>query len=131
MNEVLHLEIYKQRYEVYRYLDRLFWQMLQLSAGILAIAATLGSTINATQLYWAVLGVGTVLTLLALAMMQIRRGITKNAIVLKAAAAEIGDTHIPAPRRRGVSFWISLSVLILGVTLVVIAIFEILMSYMK
>ena len=28
------LEIYKQRYETYRHLDRLRWQMLQIAVGV-------------------------------------------------------------------------------------------------
>ena len=116
MATTTELEIYKQRYETYRHLDRLRWQMLPISAG--AGAAILAfARYRSEPVWWVFLGVGLLLTISGVAMLRIGRGINRNGEVLRKVAAVIGDEDIPLVGIwfKSVAFWISLTMIGLGV----------------
>ena len=88
------LEIYRQRYETYRHLDRLRWQMLPVAVG--AGAAILAfARYRSEPVWWMFLGVGLLLVISGVAMRRIGQGINRNGEVLRKIAATIGDKDIP------------------------------------
>ena len=99
MTDINHVEIYRQRYETFRYLDNLHWQMLHISiaAGAAAAALTTSSFIN--SIWWPILGLGVMWLIFGLIMRQVRSGILANNFHLKNAAEFIGDTGIPDNKR--------------------------------
>ena len=116
------LEIYKQRYETYRHLDRLRWQMLQIAvgAGLLTLAfAKDGAKPN----WWLFAVVGTMLIIFGLVMLRIGHGIKMNGQVLSKAAALVGDADIPPVSTwwKSVSFWIASTLIVVGVVFIGLA----------
>ena len=109
------IEIYRQRYETYRHLDRLRWQMLPIAGG--AGAAILAfARYRSEPEWWVFLGVGLLLTISGVAMLRIGQGINKNGEVLRKVAAVIGDDDIPPVAKwfKSVAFWISWTMVVLG-----------------
>ena len=118
------LEIYKQRYETFRYLDRLRWQILQISVVICALILGFGK--NGTEPEpWVFVAVGVLLTIFGLTMLKIRRGINMNNQVLQRAAIQVGDTEIPPVSRwwKSIGCWISVVLICLGALCIAISIF--------
>lgn len=115
------LEIYRQRYNTFRYLDRLHWQMLQIAVGIVAIGAGIAGASEGSSIWWALLIIGSVLILVSFVMSQIRKGIRKNCTVLRRVGAVIGDDGIPVIKRMGSSGWLGLAVGIIGFLFLVIS----------
>ena len=109
--------IYQQRYEVYRHLDRLRWQMMQIGITAGSIALTFGSKTVGNPEWWVWLAVGIVLFFTGAAMMRIGSGIRANAKILCIAGKVIGDVNIPgkSPGRQSVAFWIAMTMMIAGV----------------
>lgn len=112
-------EIYQQRYETFRHLDRLRWQMMQIGIAAGSIVLAFGDGSNGTPGIWTLGAVGLVLFLTGLAMMRIGGGIKTNAEVLSAAGKELGDDQIPVPSSHwgGVAFTIALVMMIFGTAL--------------
>ena len=124
MATTAELEIYRQRYETYRHLDRLRWQMLPVAAG--AGAAILAfARYRSEPVWWVFLGVGLLLIISGVAMLRIGQGINRNGEVLRKIAATIGDKDIPpvGKRLKSVAFWISWTMIGLGVISLLAAIF--------
>ena len=119
------LEIYKQRYETFRYLDRLRWQMLQIAIILGPLILVYGKD-GSEPARWVCVVVGILLILLGLTMLKIRHGINMNNQVLHKAATGVGDTEIPpvSKRWKSIGWWISLALIGLGVLCIVIAIFS-------
>ena len=116
MATIDEIEVYKQRYETYRHLDRLRWQMLQIAVGagslILAFARS-----GCEPDWWIFAVVGLLLMIFGLAMLRIGQGINMNGQVLSKAATLLGDVDIPATSNRwkSVSFWIACILIIFGI----------------
>lgn len=110
-------EVYQQRYETYRHLDRLRWQMMQIGVTAASVIFAFSSEKESTLEVWTWLGVGIVLIFSATAMLKISNGISANAKMLKIAGEHLGDSHLlESPRRRGsVAFWIAITMLSAGV----------------
>lgn len=110
-------EIYRQRYETFRHLDKLRWQMLQIAVAAGSLSLALGRGTEAKSQNWVFFIVGLVLLVLGLAMERIRSGITMNNIALKEAGAAIGDHAIPPPSTRLSSYsaWVAYVVMAMGV----------------
>ena len=110
-------EIYRQRYETFRHLDKLRWQMLQIAVAAGSLSLALGRGTEAKPQGWVFVIVGLVLLVLGLAMERIRYGISMNNIVLKVAAAAIGDHAIPPPSTglSSYSAWVAYIVVAMGV----------------
>ena len=124
MDASKELEIYKQRYETFRYLDRLRWQILQIAVVICALILGFGKDGTKPE-SWVFVPVGVLLTIFGLTMLKIRHGINKNNQVLQKFAIQVGDTEIPPVSKwwKSVGCWIPLALIFLGAICILIAIF--------
>ncbi|WP_428543304.1 hypothetical protein [Profundibacter sp.] len=116
----MSVEIYNQRYETFRHLDKLRWQMLQLLVAIAtATALVLRSTSGEIE-WWFYLLLGIALVTLAFVMLRIGSGIRNNAKALKVAAEAIGDNGMPdvSNEWKSIAHWIAVFVLGLGAFLI-------------
>jgi len=108
--------VYSQRYETFRHLDKLRWQMLQLAIASGAIATTVFSKPHTGELLWAICGFGILWLLIGFSMIRIQSGIKLNNIMLAEVGKQLGDTSIPVLRSRlnSASFIISLFIILVG-----------------
>ena len=115
------LEIYKQRYETFRYLDRLRWQMLQIAVIVGSLILASG-TEKSEIARWVFVVAGVLFTIFGITMLKIRHGINKNNQVLRNAAVQVGDTEIPDAANwwKSAGWWISFSLIVLGVVCILI-----------
>lgn len=92
------LEIYKQRYDTYRHLDRLRWQIFQIAvgAGTLTLAFARGTD---KPEWWVLMIVGFMLCIFGKVMLRIGHGINKNGEVLHRIGNEIGDNFVPVTKK--------------------------------
>jgi len=110
------LEIYRQRYETFRHLDKLRWQMLQIAIATSSVVLVFRRGTSAKPGWWIWAIVGMILLILGLAMVRIGNGIRKNGKVLRSAGNAIGDVNIPKQLSNwnSVSFWIAITMIIVG-----------------
>ena len=112
-----HAEVYRQRYETWRYLDRMKWQMVQILVAIVSASAVYGNLADFSLRagFWVSLGLA--LILISWAIYRISSGIRANQRVLRGAAEAVGDTGIPEVRSRwrSVSHYIMLLGLVSGI----------------
>lgn len=101
-------EVYKQRYETFRHLDKLRWQMVQIAAPTVAGILAVGVQQSLTGLWSVWATIGSVLTVLGISMDRINRGIVKNNVSLAEAAKSVGDngSFSHTNRFRSVASWI-------------------------
>lgn len=109
-------QIYTQRYETYRHLDRLRWQMFQLAVVMGSGVLAFGKATEAAPEWWVLATAGLLFASFGIVMERIRHGIARNGEMLKVAAEHIGDTGIPiaAPWRKNISFWIAIALIAAG-----------------
>ncbi|WP_147372704.1 hypothetical protein [Henriciella mobilis] len=113
------LEIYRQRYEAFRHLDKLRWQMFQIAVAggpaVLAFGLSEGGAPN--SLVMTVSGV--LVATFAVVMLRIGQGIFANGKALKSVGDRIGDRDIPSPSKwySSVSSWIAITLFVVGVSL--------------
>ncbi|MCY4008033.1 MAG: hypothetical protein OXE84_14615 [Rhodobacteraceae bacterium] len=121
-NEIV--EIYRQRYETFRHLDKLRWQMLQLLIAIGSATAIGLRFTKGTPEWWFCLLLGVALVLLAIVMHRISTGIRKNGRVLKTVGKAVGDTEIPdvSNSMKSIAHWLMLAVAIVGTLLIVFSV---------
>lgn len=120
------LEVYKQRYETFRHLDRLRWQMLQL---VIAIASAFGLITRFTSNefeWWIYTLLGSALLAIGWAMHAVGEGIRRNNVVLKSKGAIIGDQDIPdiSNKWTAVSHWIAWGIIGIGIVFMAISAFK-------
>ncbi|MCY4259010.1 MAG: hypothetical protein OXC91_01940 [Rhodobacteraceae bacterium] len=115
------MEIYRQRYETFRHLDRLRWQMLQLlialiSGTALVLKATTGPIGCGV---FSLLGIA--LVLVAFVMHRISSGLRKNGRVLQQIGRALGDHEIPDISNpwHSIAHWLMLLVGLAGIGLAV------------
>ncbi|WP_299955412.1 hypothetical protein [uncultured Roseobacter sp.] len=110
------IEIYRQRYETFRHLDRLRWQMAQVLVAVLSAAALIFRTSpdGVGGAFWLFLGLA--FLTIALVMNRISQGIEKNGEVLKAFGAAVGDDRIPSASSgwQSVTHWLTIVIAIGG-----------------
>ena len=122
--DAAEVEIYRQRYETFRHLDRLRWQMLPVAGGAGAVILAFARQ-GATPEWWAFVIVGVLLAMSGWAMWRIGQGINKNGAVLCKWAAVVGDTDIPPPPAKwfeSVAARIAVTIIGLGVVCILLAI---------
>ncbi len=126
------LEIYRQRYETFRHLDKLRWQMLQIAVAAGSVVLAFSRDGSSSPGWWALLATGIILLILAFAMVRIIHGIIKNGEVLHSIGNLIGDKSIPKPSWswKSSSFWIVTIMAVVGVILIVFSL-ELLLKYTK
>lgn len=109
-------EIYIQRYETFRHLDKLRWQMMQIGVVAGSAVLALGQERLENLTWWTWAGIGFILLSAGISMMKIGHGIRLNGDALRQAAESIGDKDIPefASRKESVSFWIAAVMNVLG-----------------
>lgn len=115
-NEV---EVYRQRYETWRHLDKQRWQLVQFLIAIgSGTALILRVTPDAANgLFWIL--IGSAILYIALAMNRISEAIRGNGAVLKSAGEAIGDTEIPdvSDMNKSVGHWLTITVGAVGIVL--------------
>ena len=123
MSSAEDLEIYRQRYETFRHLDKLRWQMLQISIAAASIILAFGLNGTSRLEWWVLLVVGILLIVFGLVMERIHHGIRKNAEVLREFGLAIGDKSIPdvAHWWTSASFMVALLQIVLGSTCIYFA----------
>jgi len=116
MENQKEIEIYRQRFETFRHLDRLRWQMLQILIGIGSVSALVGRASTEPAKWWFFAVIGIALLLLAFIMSKINNGIRMNSVALKTAATKIDDFPIPDVSRKWKtsSHWIAVIVFVSG-----------------
>ena len=120
-----NLEIYSQRYETFRHLDKLRWQMLQLLIAVgSATALVLRSTSGSLE-WWFYALLGAALVTLAFVMQRIGSGIRTNANALRKVGKAIGDSGIPdvSNKWKSVAHWLAIAVMVLGLAMMAMAVF--------
>lgn len=115
------IEVYKQRYETFRHLDKLRWQMLQI---LVAIGSAFALIIRVTpdrQNWWLLLIIGFILIIISWANFKINLGIRLNGMVLHKIGSEVGDTEIPEVSKKwhSSSFWLSTITTFLAIGLII------------
>jgi len=122
MTKINHIEIYKQRYETFRHLDKLKWQMFQIAITIGPISLAVAEKYN--QLSWGLLSVSIVWIILGLVMNKIQKGILRNGKTLQSAASKIGDLDIPNDnsKRKMISEWVSKLLIVFGFVGIILSI---------
>lgn len=118
------IEIYRQRYETFRHLDKLRWQMLQILVAIISAAAIFVRLNPYTTEWLFFFLLGMALLVLGIVSFKINSGIRANGVVLKKVAESIGDSKIPDISNPwiSVSSWIASLIVILGLVLIVISV---------
>lgn len=115
------LEIYKQRYETFRHLDKLRWHMLQMALAIGAIVISFAQHDGGRFSHFSYVFCGVAMILLSVAMERIGSAIRANGEILSTCGASIGDNKIMSPKGRlsSSAFWIALTIGIFGSLLAV------------
>ena len=128
MSQDQDLEIYRQRYETFRYLDALHWRMLQIAVAAGSLTAIFYKDSNVLLDWWALLIVGLVLTVLGTTMIRIKIGVANNNKVLAEFGRKIGDDKIPKnrPSQTTISFWVAVIIIVIGFILIALAVKDIL-----
>lgn len=124
MPEESDIEVYRQRYETFRHLDRMRFQLLQILVAFGAAAAIFFRFQPAPAEWWFFMLVGVMLSLIGSAMSKVSRGLWANNDALRKVGRKVGDIDIPAPtnKYRSVSYWISVIVQSLGVLFALIGV---------
>ncbi len=103
----MSLEIYRQKYEVFRHFDNLRRHLptFTLGAGTLLLAFATGK--DQAPSWWSYVVFGLLALFSSFAVSRVRDGITKNHAALVKVAKLIGDTDIPERARHGATWWLS------------------------
>ena len=111
-----HAEIYRQRYETFRHLDKLRWQMLQITVAIGSIFTLILRITDGAPEWWFIGGLGLILVANGFAMLRINSGIKKNGSILQEFGKKIGDISIPSisPSWKASSHWLAILILSFG-----------------
>ena len=103
-----HLEIYRQKYAVFRHLDTLRWQIPTFLLGAGSLLLAFASRPGQPPEKWSFFVVSLLASLFSsFAVYRVRRGIRNNHAALDSAARSIGDRSIPKPGRFGATWWLS------------------------
>ena len=112
-------EIYTQRYETFRHLDKLRWQMLQLLVAVASATALVLRSTTGPMEWWFFAPLGFALLMIAFVMLRVGEAIRRNTEVLAQAAEAVGDHSIPdtSDKWKSVAYWLAIFVIFLGVGL--------------
>lgn len=113
----MSVEIYSQRYETFRHLDKLRWQLFQLLVAIFSASALVLRWTSGEIAWWFYTLLGLALVIISFSMFQVSKGIRMNSEVLKSAAEAIGDHGIPdvSNKWKSIAHWIAIIVMLAGV----------------
>lgn len=115
------VSIYNQRYETWRHLDKIRYQLIQLSIAICSASALTIKVSEGAVPAWLLFTLSVVSLALWKVMSKVNWGIVKNGQALKTYGAAIGDDLLPevADRDRSVFFYIELAYLAIGLALLI------------
>ncbi len=114
MSDQNNLEIYKQRYDTFRHLDRLRWQMFQIAVGAAALILGIGGTLtNLRWVSWVVIGL--IFFCLGFAKLKIGNRVVMNSKILREFGKAVGDVDIPEATKKDISFRIARILMVFGV----------------
>ena len=124
MSQNVDVEIYRQRYETFRHMDKLRWQMLQI---VIAVGSFSVLVLNGTDSRFGALvvfGIGLIFFVLWYVIKRFNNSIYMNGLVLQEVGARIGDVSIPAAANnwKSSSRWIERSILLLSIGCFAVAI---------
>ena len=121
MTKENNIEIYRQRYETFRYFDKLRWQMIQILVAIFSATVLIIRLTGDDLQWWFYFAIGVSLVLLSWVMHNVNAGLKDNSIILSKAAQAIGDHGIPdvSKKSTSVSYWITKIVGIVGVFMII------------
>ena len=108
------LEIYRQKYEVFRHFDKLRWQIPTFTLGAGSLLLAFAPRKGEQPAWWSFVILGILLFFSSFAVFRVRMGIFKNHSALDAAAKAIGDTTIPAQPKYGATWWLSILLMLAG-----------------
>lgn len=114
-------EIYRQRYETFRHLDRLRWQMVQVLVAVLSAAALIFRTAPDGVGGWFWVFLGLAFLTISLVMNRISQGIAANGEVLRRVGLQVGDEDIPETSnwRNSITHWLTVAIGIGGLACVI------------
>lgn len=115
-----NIEVYRQRYETWRHLDKLRWQMLQLLVAIGSASAIVIRVAPNAVSGWFWILTGAAVLAIALILGRISEGIRANGSVLKKAGEIVGDTDLPdtSDMNKSLTHWLSLIIGGVGLLLI-------------
>jgi hypothetical protein len=120
------LEIYRQKYEIFRHFDRLRWQLPTIALPAGGAVLGLASDEVGWPVWWALLLFGFMSGLVGFAIFRIRIGIHRNHDCLLKIAPQIGDYSVLKLKKCcGATWWFALFMVTLGVTSTVLGILRI------
>ena len=115
------LEVYIQRYETFRHLDSMRYQVQNITVLLGTLFA--GYAVNEGGDYPPILGVvaGVILISFGITMRRITNGIVSNSKVLREFGQKIGDNNLPITSNdwRTANFWTSAITILIGIGLAV------------
>ena len=123
MSEESDREVYRQRYETFRHLDRMRYQLLQILVALGAAIAIFFRFKEDPVEWWILMLVGAMIFLIGNAMSKVSSGVWANNGVLSKIGRKIGDTDIPPPpanKYLTASCWIYLFVQFVGLLFILI-----------
>ncbi len=119
------IEIYRQRYETWRHLDKLRWQMVQI---LVAIGSASGIAIRVSDAsldnwFWVIVGFSIIY--IAISLERISQAIRHNAITLKNAGESIGDHGLPdvSDSKKSIMYWLTLFAGLTGLLFIIRGLF--------
>jgi len=124
MNLDPDIEVYKERYETFRHMDKLRWQMLQIVVGVGSFAVLVLNNTDGKFGPLVAAGIGAIFFLLWYVTKRFNKSIAANGVVLKEFGAKVGDTSIPAPVNdwKSSSRWIEWAILLVSLLCIAYAV---------
>ena len=118
------LEIYRQRYATFRHLDRLRWQLLQISVGVGSLALVFTTNGSVSPAWWTIFSLGWMFIIFGSVMERIRKGLNKNNEILRDVAIQIGDKGIPVASKpwKSIAGLIAWILIIVGIMCIILSI---------
>lgn len=115
------VEVYTQRYETFRHLDRLRWQMAQVLVAVLSAAALIFRTAPEGVGGWFWMFLGLAFLTISIVMNRISKGIAANGEVLRRVGKQVGDLDIPDTSnwRGSVTHWLTVAIGIGGLACII------------
>ena len=109
LSEENDIEIYKQRYETWRHLDKIRWQIIQFYIAILTGIVLLYQYDSTPKPAWIIPAIGIVIMSTSLALFKVNSGIRANGKVLHEIGNKVGDIGIPdvSNSSQSIGHWIA------------------------
>jgi uncharacterized membrane protein len=124
--ELEKVEIYKERYETWRHLDRTRYQIIQLTIALCAAALVGFENGYLISGPWISGSAGIILGILWQVLAKVNSAIQKNGEALRIYGLAVGDDQIPDVSKKDFSifFWIESLFAVFGFVLVLLAVYQ-------